>query len=155
MQEPFGQRVARLRNAQGWTQQDLADRIATSRVAVSHLELGISVPSERTVTLLAGVFRSEPPDLVEGTSYPAAKAERLPPVAARYTELEHRLALLRRDLEWLERVSGTPEVGPLTAHVRDEWRQHLRELETNAADAVGRALVREARAELERRTRGG
>lgn len=155
MQEPFGQRVARLRNARGWTQQDLADRIATSRVAVSHLELGISVPSERTVTLLAGVFRSEPPDLVEGTSYPAAKAERLPPVAARYTELEHRLALLRRDLDWLDRLAGAAAGASLAASVRAEWRRQLEELESAAVEPGDRALVREARAELERRTRGG
>ena len=40
-------------------------------------------PAERTVALLAGLFSMEPHDLVDGTSYPAAKAERLPLVAAR------------------------------------------------------------------------
>src|SRR5262245_66277336 len=86
--ERLGERIARLRCHLGWTQQELADRIAISRVAVSHLELGISVPSERTVALLAGAFHLEPLDLVDGTAYPEAKAERLPLVAARYTEIE-------------------------------------------------------------------
>ena len=79
--ETLGQRIARLRCLLGWTQQELADRAAISRVAVSHLEMGISVPSERTLALLAGIFHLEPPELVEGTSYPDAKAERLPLVA--------------------------------------------------------------------------
>ena len=78
----------------GWTQAELAERVGISRVAVSHLEAGISTPGERTVALLAGVFKVEPHELVAGTDYPAAKAERLPVVAARYTEVEHQLALL-------------------------------------------------------------
>src|SRR5438046_1225966 len=90
--EPLGQRIARLRLQRGWTQEDLAERLAASRVAVSHFEMGLALPSERTVVLLAGLFKQEPHELVEGTSYPAAKAERLPPVACRYTELELQLA---------------------------------------------------------------
>jgi transcriptional regulator with XRE-family HTH domain len=104
--ETLGQRVARLRCLLGWTQQELADRAAISRVAVSHLELGITVPSERTLALLAGIFHLEPPELVEGTSYPEAKTERLPLVAARYTEVELQVALLQRDLAWLARLPG-------------------------------------------------
>ena len=48
MAENLGRRIARLRGSLGWTQQDLAARLAISRVAVSHLEAGLSVPSERT-----------------------------------------------------------------------------------------------------------
>ena len=73
--ETLGQRIARL-DPGPWTQQELADRVAISRVAISHLEMGISVPSERTVALLAGAFHLEPIELVEATSYPVAKAER-------------------------------------------------------------------------------
>ncbi|MCU0492932.1 MAG: helix-turn-helix domain-containing protein, partial [Chloroflexaceae bacterium] len=51
MTETFGARIARLRNARGWTQQELADHLAISRVAVSHIEAELSVPGERTVTL--------------------------------------------------------------------------------------------------------
>src|SRR5882672_3185841 len=102
--ETLGKRIARLRAARGWTQEGLAERLAASRVAVSHFEMGLALPSERTVVLLAGLFCQEPHELVAGTSYPAAKAERLPPVACRYTELELQLALLRRDMEWVARV---------------------------------------------------
>ena len=40
----------------------------------------MSDPGERTVALLAGVFKVEPHELVADTNYPAAKAERLPVV---------------------------------------------------------------------------
>src|SRR5262245_66359137 len=92
--ERLGERIARLRCLLGWTQQELADRAAISRVAVSHLELGITVPSERTLALLAGIFHLEPPEPVEGTSYPEAKAEGLPLVAARAPEAELPVVLL-------------------------------------------------------------
>src|SRR5690242_3368398 len=99
--ETLGQRIGRLRSLLGWTQQELADRIAISRVAVSHLEMGMSVPSERTAALLAGVFHLEPHELIQDTAYPDAKAERLPLVTARYTEVELQVALMQRDLGWL------------------------------------------------------
>lgn len=98
----LGRRIAALRADRGWTQQQLADRLGISRVAVSHLETDINTPGERTVALLAGVFRLEPHDLVAATSYPAAKSDRLPLVVARWTEVEHQLALLDRDLRWTE-----------------------------------------------------
>ena len=47
-------RVASFRTALGWTQQELADRLGVSRVAVSHIEAGLREPGERTVALLAG-----------------------------------------------------------------------------------------------------
>jgi transcriptional regulator with XRE-family HTH domain len=96
--EALGLRIAKHRGEMGWTQAELAQRVGISRVALSHIEAGISSPGERTVTLLAGVFKVEPHELVAGTDYPAAKAERLPVVAARYTEVEHRLALLDAQL---------------------------------------------------------
>src|SRR5262245_17249986 len=98
MHESLGDRIAKYRTELGWTQAELAERVGISRVALSHLESGISTPGERTVALLAGVFKVEPHDLVAGTDYPPAKAERLPVVAARYTEVEHRLALLDAQL---------------------------------------------------------
>ena len=120
MSEHLGRRVARLRNELGWTQQELADRLGISRVAVSHLEAGTTTPGERTITLLAGVFKLEPHELVADTSYPVAKAERLPVVACRYTEVELQLRLLDRDLE-----AGTG---------LDEWRHRLAALEALAHD---------------------
>jgi transcriptional regulator with XRE-family HTH domain len=91
--ESFARRIAKLRSELGWTQQELADRLGMSRAAVSHVEGGLSVPSERTVTLLAGIFTVEPHELVAGTDYPIGKAERLPVVAARYTEVDLQLRL--------------------------------------------------------------
>lgn len=102
MSESLGRRIAAHRQKLGWTQQDLADRLAISRVAVSHLEAGMNVPGERTVALLAGVFKVEPHELVAGTDYPVAKAERLPLVVTRYTEVELQLALLDADLARLD-----------------------------------------------------
>jgi transcriptional regulator with XRE-family HTH domain len=110
MTESLGRRIGRLRADLGWTQQDLAERLGASRVAVSHMETGLSTPSERTVTLLAGLFKLEPHELVADTGYPVAKAERLPVVAARYTEVELQLRLFERDLAagstdgWAERL---------------------------------------------------
>ncbi|MFN8632464.1 MAG: helix-turn-helix transcriptional regulator [Chloroflexota bacterium] len=167
--ETLGQRIARLRGLLGWTQQELADRLAISRVAVSHLELGISVPSERTVTLLAGVFHLEPPELVEETAYPEAKAERLPAVTARYSEVELQIALFQRDLAWLDRLArgvgrmgalgglaglpgrSTADVVPeLADRVCSEWRTRLADLAARPLDPHERRLLAEARATLAR-----
>ena len=84
----LGRRIAEKRRHRGWSQEQLASRAAISRVALSHIEAGSRTPSERTVVLLAGLLHTEPLDLVDGTSYPMAKAERLPATAPRYTELE-------------------------------------------------------------------
>src|SRR5215218_3444280 len=102
--ETLGQRIARLRARRSWTQERLAEQLAASRVAVSHFEMGLALPSERTIVLLAGLFKLEPHELIAGTGYPIAKAERLPAVACRYSEAEQQLALLRRDLEWSARL---------------------------------------------------
>jgi transcriptional regulator with XRE-family HTH domain len=149
--ETLGQRIARLRCLLGWTQQELADRAAISRVAVSHLELGITVPSERTLALLAGIFHLEPLELVEGTAYPEPKAERLPLVAARYTEIEHQVALLQRDLAWLERLvrlGGGVSAEPLAEQIRAEWRRRLAELTARTLDPHEQRLLAEAGATL-------
>src|SRR5258708_23005679 len=102
--EGLGRRIAAHRAKLGLTQQELADRLAVSRTAVSHLEAGMTVPGERTVVLLAGLFKVQPRELVAGTNYPVAKAERLPTVAARYTQIQLLVALLDNDLPWLART---------------------------------------------------
>ena len=127
----LGRRIALLRAGRGWTQQDIAARLAVSRVAVSHMEAGITVPSERTVTLLAGLFKLEPWELVAGTEYPPGKAERLPLVACRYTEVELQLRLLE----------AAREQGELDAR---EWDERLRRLLKSTVDAGERDLLHEA-----------
>jgi transcriptional regulator with XRE-family HTH domain len=104
--EALGRRIADHRAKRGWTQTDLAERLGISRVAVSHLEAGMSTPGERTVALLAGLFKLEPHQLVAGTNYPLAKADRLPLVVNQHTEAELQVALCEADLAWIEREAS-------------------------------------------------
>lgn len=144
--ERLGDRIARMRVERGDTQADLAARVAISRVALSNLESGRSVPGERTVTLLAGVFGLEPLELVAGTGYPASKAERLPLVTARHTELALQLALLERDLLWLE---GAPRA--VAERVCAKWRRRLVDLGSTAVSPIEVAQLDAARQRVTRR----
>jgi transcriptional regulator with XRE-family HTH domain len=128
-----------LRAQRGWTQEELAERLAASRVAVSHFEAGLALPSERTVVLLAGLFKQEPHELIAGTDYPDAKAERLPSIVCRYTEVEVQIALLRRDLEWLERLGSCAPRDEIIA----EWRTRLDTLAGSVYDRTEQRLVEE------------
>lgn len=141
--ETLGQRIAHYRMRRGWTQERLAERIAASRTAVSQFEAGLALPSERTIVLLAGLFHIEPHELVAGTSYPAAKAERLPLVACRYTEVELQLALLRRDLAWAAR-SNDLERRQLAA----EWTATLDTLLKHVTDRDEELALRQALTEI-------
>jgi transcriptional regulator with XRE-family HTH domain len=143
MSESLGHRIAKHRTELGWTQAELAERVGISRVALSHIESGITNPGERTVALLAGVFKVEPHELVAGTDYPPAKAERLPVVSARYTEVEHRLALLDAQLAVITDPSIRERV---LAHSRAE----LGDLITRTVDRRERAVLR---ARIERLSR--
>ncbi len=134
--ESLGRRIAKLRAELGWTQQELADRVAVSRVALSHLESGLSTPGERTVALLAGVFGMEAHDLVHGTTYPVAKADRLPLVVTRHTEVELQIRLLDRDLE-LALQYGDPAL-------LDGWDERLAALRAVTHDARQRAHLDQA-----------
>jgi transcriptional regulator with XRE-family HTH domain len=141
--ETLGQRIARLRARRSWTQERLAEQLAASRVAVSHFEMGLALPSERTIVLLAGLFKLEPHELIAGTGYPIAKAERLPPVACRYTEVEFQLALLQRDLDWAGRLDQAAR-----NEIADAWRTKLQALAEQAYEAGERALLEKAREQL-------
>jgi transcriptional regulator with XRE-family HTH domain len=145
MPENLGRRIADRRGKLGWTQQELADRVGISRVAVSHVEAGMTDPGERTVTLLAGVFKVEPHELVAGTTYPPAKADRLPLVTARHTEVELQLALLDNDLGWLERHDDRA--------VLDAWDARLLALFDAAHDRGERELLDAARRRVRDRRR--
>ncbi|MFN0088753.1 MAG: helix-turn-helix domain-containing protein [Acidimicrobiales bacterium] len=146
--EHFGRRVAKLRAEAGLTQQEVAERLGLSRVAVSHLEAGLTDPSERTVVLLAGLFAVEPPALVAGTGYPRARADRLPLVAARYTELDHQLALLAADVAWLERLAALGLAAPERREVVAAWRAKLAALLAEACLPREREALRAALAGL-------
>lgn len=142
-------RLGVLRTRRGWTQQQLADRLGISRVAVSHLEAGINSPDARTVTLLAGVFGCEPHELVAGTDYPAAKADRLPLVVARHTEVEHQVALMEADLAWVEGPTAVVDDPQVAADVRARWRTVLDKLAPSVLDGDERAVLEDARRRLE------
>jgi transcriptional regulator with XRE-family HTH domain len=141
--ERLGVRIGRLRVERGFTQAELADRVGISRVAVSHLESTRTVPSERTVALLAGIFDCEPHELVADTDYPTSKAERLPVVAARYTEVEHQLAVLEAEFRLVEKLPP-----PIALRERqrlvEEWGPLLRALLAQAVDARERDTLHAA-----------
>ncbi|MBN2147026.1 MAG: helix-turn-helix domain-containing protein [Anaerolineales bacterium] len=134
MTETIGKRVACLRQQHGYTQQSLASRLAISRVAVSHIEMDLSIPSERTITLLAGLFKISPFTLVEGTTYPVAKAERLPDVTCCYTAIEMDIILLENDLAWLGRFSHLPDRIALVDELREKWLPKLYRWQENILD---------------------
>ena len=150
MTETLGARLSRLRATHGWTQQELAERIAVSRVAISHFEMDLAVPSERTIALLAGVYKQEPLALVADTYYPSGKAERLPTVVARYTEVEKELCLLERDLLWLARLQDHR----LTFDTCHGWLDRLAVLDTSG-DKHERQLLDDARAKVQTLIRDG
>lgn len=139
--EEIGKRIARLRQEYGWTQQTLAERLAVSRVAVSHIEMDISIPGERTIALLAGLFKLSPYELVAGTTYPQAKADRLPQTVCSYTALEQDMALLKNDLGWLERLAPLPQTTHFQQEVRDRWAARLADWERELLDEQQRAIL--------------
>jgi transcriptional regulator with XRE-family HTH domain len=132
-----------MRVERGFTQAELAERVGISRVAVSHLETSRTVPGERTVALLAGLFDCEPHELVSDTDYPPSKAERLPVVAARYTEVEHQLSVLEAECRLVEKLP--PKVAMRERQrLVEEWRPLLRALLANAVDSRERNTLRAA-----------
>jgi transcriptional regulator with XRE-family HTH domain len=155
MQESIGKRIARLRQERGWTQQDLANRLAISRVAVSHIEMELSIPGERTVTLLAGMFKLSPHELVENTTYPPAKAERLPPTTCSYTAFELEMALLKNDLEWLEQlqVQGDKNLSAWQYVQWGKWQPRLEGWERSVIEEWEKSELLEARRRLARACR--
>jgi transcriptional regulator with XRE-family HTH domain len=125
MVESIGKRIAFLRQKNGWTQQSLANRLAMSRVAISHIEMDLSIPSERSITLMAGIFKLSPFELVEGTTYPRAKMERLPELTTIYTDLELQFGLLNNDTEWLSRMDNPAIKINCLQQLLDKWLPQL------------------------------
>jgi transcriptional regulator with XRE-family HTH domain len=143
--ENLGRRIADQRAKLGWTQQELAHRVAISRVAVSHIEAGLSDPGERTIALMASAFKIEPDVLVDGTGYPQARAERLPGIVARYTEVEMQLLLFESDRAWLDHVSTH-----YARTVLDGWQARFGLLLETTRDPRERESLRAALAQLQR-----
>ena len=154
MFQTIGKRIAQLRQENGWTQQSLAERLAISRVAVSHIEMDISIPGERTITLLAGLFKITPHELVDGTTYPAAKTDRLPLVVCCYTPLECDLALLKNDLSWLQQLQDMPDYLRLQEKICCHWLERLAVWKTKTIDPQEKKLLVEGLAQLGRLFQG-
>jgi transcriptional regulator with XRE-family HTH domain len=148
MIERIGKRIAQHRQDHELTQEVLAAKLGISRVAISHIELDISVPGERTIALLAGVFKCTPYELVQGTTYPQAKADRLPTHVAMYTQLELDLALLSNDLDWLGCLEETPARLRLVDEIQRKWSARLDVLALEWLDPPDRALIRSGRQAL-------
>jgi transcriptional regulator with XRE-family HTH domain len=147
--DSLASRIGILRTREGMTQQQLADRLGVSRVAISHLEAGINSPDARTVTLLASVFGTEPHDLVAGTDYPIAKVDRLPLVVARRTEVGHQVALMEADLAWVEGPDAVVADRAVADDLRQRWRVTLAKLAATVADPDEAATLDAARSRLD------
>ena len=145
MVDSIGKRIAFLRQKHGWTQQSLADRLAMSRVAISHIEMDLTIPSERSITLMAGVFKLSPNELVAGTSYPAAKAERLPGLTATHTDLELMHALLCNDVEWLGKLNSSPQKGEISKQLLVKWCSIMDRLDPGIYDEHEAEVLRNMR----------
>ena len=141
MLESIGKRLAFLRQKNGWTQQSLANRLAMSRVAISHIEMDLIIPSERSITLMAGVFKISPIELVEGTTYPRAKAERLPEWTTIFTEIELYFALLKNDTEWIDRLDVSDMKLNTIRVVLDKWFLLLENLENKITDEHEKTIL--------------
>ena len=144
----IGKRIANLRQQHNWTQQELADRAAISRVAVSHIEMGLSIPGERTIALLAGIFKLTPDNLVMDTTYPQAKAERLPLVVCSYTPLEVDLKLMENDLRWVEQLENPGERARKKHAVIQKWTQKLQSWSERCVDPHEKKLLLQAQKQL-------
>ncbi|MCJ7701864.1 MAG: helix-turn-helix domain-containing protein [Anaerolineales bacterium] len=148
MFQTIGKRIAQLRGENGWTQQYMAERLAISRVAVSHIEMDMTIPGERTITLLAGLFKMTPHALVHNTSYPPAKIDRLPFVACSYTPLEYDLGLMANDLAWLIRIQETSKQPAIKDQLYNRWSAILSEWELKVLDPEEKNRVKAAYGQL-------
>lgn len=66
----FGLRVRELRNARGWTQEQLAERAGMNWLQVGHIERGSSDPKLSTILKLAKAFGLRPSDLLDQVAVP-------------------------------------------------------------------------------------
>lgn len=89
------------------------------------------------------MFKLEPHELVAGTDYPSAKAERLPVVVTRYTEVELQLALLDADLARLDDLPQALALDLLTG-----WRTRLTLLAADTHDPREGLALSDARRQI-------
>ncbi|HUQ20849.1 MAG TPA: helix-turn-helix transcriptional regulator [Gemmatimonadaceae bacterium] len=63
MAETIKNRVKELREAKGWTQQDLADQVGVSRQSINSIERGRYVPSLMLALTFARIFKVSTDDI--------------------------------------------------------------------------------------------
>jgi transcriptional regulator with XRE-family HTH domain len=66
MSERFAKNLVQLRQAAGYSQEDLAFRAAIHRTQVSLLERGTRMPRVETLVKLAGALEVSPNELLDG-----------------------------------------------------------------------------------------
>lgn len=74
LRSTIGRNVAHYRQAAGWTQAELADRLHIHRISVSRLETGDYLPSLELAFLIADLFRIAADDLRTLRTAPAKSA---------------------------------------------------------------------------------
>ena len=65
-------KLARLRKAKGWNQQDLAIRAGIHAITVSEIERGVTDPKQSTLEALAAALGVTVNDLINGAEVEAA-----------------------------------------------------------------------------------
>jgi putative transcriptional regulator len=63
MAETIKNRVKELREAKGWTQQELADQVGVSRQSINSIERGRYVPSLMLALIFARIFKVSTDDI--------------------------------------------------------------------------------------------
>jgi hypothetical protein len=117
--------------------------------------MDLTIPGERTITLLAGLFKMTPLELVAGTTYPKAKSDRLPLSVCCYTPLEFDITLMENDLDWLELIQETPLLDACKVQIINRWLSKLNEWETRVFDQYEKAAIQQARQRIREITTSG
>lgn len=68
----LGHNIRELRQAKGWTQQNLADEVGVSRVTIARIEIGMSMPDFAAACNLADALGVTTDDLRQPRKIPAA-----------------------------------------------------------------------------------
>jgi hypothetical protein len=87
-------------------------------------------------------------ELVEGTTYPAAKSDRLPDVTCCYSPLELDIALLENDLKWLTRLESGENLQQLREEITLKWGLRLNRWEMNCISERELEKIKSAKEKL-------
>ena len=91
---PFGERLAALRKARGWTQPELAERLGTTVKMVTYYERQATNPTAKTLEKIAEVFGVSTAKLIGEAD--SSKRSRKPGPPSRLQELTEKLSSLPR-----------------------------------------------------------